>query len=68
MVIIDDSRDSIHKEIVDKIEEIARKLKPAVDIKYIKNKEKKYVGYNILHAAFSYCEIDDIQMYIDGSF
>jgi hypothetical protein len=34
---------------------MVQKLKLSIGIRYIKNKEKKYVGYNVLHAAFNYC-------------
>ena len=35
-------------------------------IQYIRNKKNKFATYNIVHAAFSFCKMDEIQVLIDG--
>lgn len=35
-------------------------------IVFIKNKYRKFATFNILNAAFNYCNTDDIQILVDG--
>ena len=39
---------------------------PSDRITFVKDFQRKYQAYNIVHAAYSYCHKDDIQIYIDG--
>ncbi len=33
---------------------------------FIQNKQRNYATYNIINAAFNYCQEDDVQMLMDG--
>lgn len=69
MVMIDDSQGQLDKwNTLDKIRTLIQQSKVTIPIKYIKNSNKKYSTYNILNAAFNYCKMDDIQIYIDGGY
>ena len=39
---------------------------PKERIIYVKNIGRRYATYNIVHAAFSYCKEDDVQVLLDG--
>ena len=40
---------------------------PDSKIQYIKNMETKYPAYNILMAAYEYCQEDEIQVIVEGN-
>lgn len=39
---------------------------PQDRIVYIQNKRRNYATYNIINAAYNYCQEDDVQMLMDG--
>ena len=39
---------------------------PAERVTLVRNLEKKFATYNIVHAAFEYCREDSIQVLLDG--
>jgi hypothetical protein len=39
---------------------------PKERMHFVKNKKRNFATYNILNAAFNYCQENDIQLLIDG--
>lgn len=39
---------------------------PKERIRYIQNLKRNFATYNIINAAFNYCDKDDVQMLMDG--
>ena len=39
---------------------------PSNKLVFVRNKKQMFATYNIVNAAYSYCDIDDVQILIDG--
>ena len=40
---------------------------PDERVKYVKNELSKYILYNMINAAYNFCDEDDVQIAVDGS-